>query len=143
MIFAFSSLPDLGRSRGESTAPRVKAHEVIASDSCVPRRSLFTGALGYEVTRSANSAVGATAIMAVLPAHLMRSVAGGYDNESVAVTAIVATFYCWVRSLRTSRSWPFAILCALAYIYMVAAWGGYIFVLNMIGGQIPSEPPFA
>ena len=30
-------------------------------------------------------------------------------------------------------SWPFGILAGLAYINMVAAWGGYIFVLNMIG----------
>lgn len=26
-----------------------------------------------------------------------------------------------------------AIVAGLAYIYMVAAWGGYIFVINMIG----------
>jgi hypothetical protein len=34
-------------------------------------------------------------IMAILPAHLMRSVAGGYDNEAVAVTAITSTFFFW------------------------------------------------
>ena len=99
--------------------------------------SLFTGALGYEVTGSQNAAVTATATMAVLPAHLMRSVAGGYDNESIAVTAIVATFYFWVRSLRSNGSWPSAVLCGFAYMYMVAAWGGYIFVLNMIGVLSP------
>ena len=73
------------------------------------------------------------AIMAILPAHIMRSVAGGYDNESVAVTAIVATFFWWIRSLRTEQSWPFAFAAALSYGYMVAAWGGYTFVLNMVG----------
>ena len=71
--------------------------------------------------------------MAILPAHIMRSVAGGYDNESVAVTAIVATFFWWIRSLRTEQSWPFAFAAALSYGYMVAAWGGYTFVLNMVG----------
>ena len=30
----------------------------------------------------------------------MRSVAGGYDNESVAVSLIILTFLCWVSSLR-------------------------------------------
>jgi len=63
----------------------------------------------------------------------MRSVAGGFDNESIAISAIVATFYLWARSLRTPRSWPFGILAGMSYVYMVAAWGGYVFVLNMIG----------
>jgi len=45
----------------------------------------------------------------------------------------VTTFYLWVRSLRNDASWPYAVLCGISYIYMVAAWGGYVFVLNMIG----------
>jgi dolichyl-diphosphooligosaccharide--protein glycosyltransferase len=64
----------------------------------------FTYLLTYEITFSANTAIVATGIMAILPAHLMRSVAGGYDNESVAVTVIIATFYFWVRSLRNNSS---------------------------------------
>ena len=73
--------------------------------------------------------------MAIVPAHLMRSVGGGYDNESVAITAMVTTFYFWVRSLRADDHYSFlwSILAGLAYFYMVAAWGGYIFVLNMVG----------
>mmetsp|Transcript_50337 Transcript_50337/g.131019 ORF Transcript_50337/g.131019 Transcript_50337/m.131019 type:complete len:775 (-) Transcript_50337:705-3029(-) len=93
----------------------------------------FTGLLCWEATRSANAATAATFFMAVLPAHLMRSVAGGYDNESIAISAIVGTFYFWVRSLRTDGSWPLGVLAGLAYVYMVAAWGGYVFVLNLIG----------
>jgi hypothetical protein len=42
-----------------------------------------------------------TAARLAVPAHLMRSVAGGFDNESIAISAIVATFYLWARSLRT------------------------------------------
>jgi dolichyl-diphosphooligosaccharide---protein glycosyltransferase len=74
-------------------------------------------------------------MMAIVPAHLMRSVGGGYDNESVAMTAMVLTFYCWVRSLRSHDewSWLWAFGTAASYFYMVAAWGGYVFVLNMIG----------
>jgi dolichyl-diphosphooligosaccharide--protein glycosyltransferase len=72
--------------------------------------------------------------MAILPAHLMRSVAGGYDNESIAMTAICMTFYFWLRSIRGGRSWwPWGPIAGLAYIYMVAAWGGYVFVINMVG----------
>jgi len=63
----------------------------------------------------------------------MRSVAGGYDNESVALTAIVMTFYFWLLSLRTPSHWPIGIVTALSYFYMVSAWGAYPFVLNMIG----------
>jgi dolichyl-diphosphooligosaccharide---protein glycosyltransferase len=75
------------------------------------------------------------AMMSIVPAHLMRSMGGGYDNESVAVTAMVTTFYFWVRSLRTTdvHSHWFGICTGVAYFYMVAAWGGYVFVLNMIG----------
>lgn len=82
-------------------------------------------------------AVCAVGFMAVVPAHLMRSVGGGYDNESVAVTAMTLTFYLWMRSLRTGEkySYLFGILAGVAYFYMVAAWGGYIFVLNMIGAH--------
>jgi len=73
--------------------------------------------------------------MAVIPAHLMRSVGGGFDNESVAMSAMTMTFYFWVRSLRTGedKSYLWGVLTGLAYFYMVAAWGGYVFVLNMIG----------
>ena len=44
-----------------------------------------------------------------------------------------ATFYLWSRALRSAAAWPYALLCGVAYAYMVAAWGGYLFVLNMIG----------
>lgn len=80
-------------------------------------------------------AVFTMAMMSILPAHLMRSMGGGYDNESVAMTAMVSTFYFWMRSLRASdpRSHWFGFATAIAYFYMVASWGGYVFVLNMIG----------
>ena len=63
----------------------------------------------------------------------MRSVGGGFDNESVAITALCSTFYFWCRSLRDDSSWVWGVATGLAYINMAAAWGGYIFVLNMIG----------
>merc|ERR550537_2012758 len=63
----------------------------------------------------------------------MRSVAGEFDNEAVAMAAIVSTSWLWVLSVRTPSHWPVGILAGISYIYMVAAWGGYIFVINMIG----------
>ena len=93
----------------------------------------FTMLLGYECTGSMDAAAATALFMAILPAHLMRSVAGGFDNESIAISAIVGTFFFWVRSLRTAYSWPWGLVCGIAYTYMVAAWGGYVFVVNMIG----------
>lgn len=96
--------------------------------------SLLTAALTAEVSGSWNAGVIAAGIMAVIPAHLMRSVAGGFDNECVAVSALCFTFYTWMRALRNdSSAIPFGILSGLAYFYMAAAWGGYVFVLNMVG----------
>jgi dolichyl-diphosphooligosaccharide--protein glycosyltransferase len=52
------------------------------------------------------------------------------------------TFYLWVRSLRadprvkdgrrTFDSIYYGILAGFAYVYMAAAWGGFIFVINLI-----------
>jgi dolichyl-diphosphooligosaccharide--protein glycosyltransferase len=95
--------------------------------------SFFCGLLTFEVSRSVNAGVMATGVMAVIPAHLMRSVGGKFDNEAIAMAAICSTFWLWVRSVRSPSSWPFGIFAGLSYVYMVAAWGGYIFVLNMIG----------
>jgi dolichyl-diphosphooligosaccharide--protein glycosyltransferase len=82
-------------------------------------------------------AVWTALIMSIVPAHLLRSVAGGYDNESVATTAMVVTFAAWTRSLRdTQKEWTtvvWGILTGFAYFYMVAAWGGYVFVINLVG----------
>lgn len=82
-------------------------------------------------------AIFAMGFMSVVPAHLMRSVGGGYDNESVAVTAMTLTFFLWMRSLRNQDkySYLFGLLAGVAYFNMVAAWGGYIFVLNLIGAH--------
>lgn len=94
--------------------------------------TLFLALLTYECTFSSSAAVAAAGIMAVIPAHIMRSVGGGYDNESVAMTAMLMTFYFWCRALRNHDSWKWGILSGIAYTYMVASWGGYIFVLNMV-----------
>lgn len=79
----------------------------------------------------------AAAIMSIVPAHIMRSMGGGFDNESIAVTAMTLTFWLWTRSLRDSIGWleasMFGCLTGVAYFYMVAAWGGYVFVVNLIG----------
>lgn len=63
--------------------------------------------------------------------YISRSVAGSYDNEGVAIFAMNLTFYLFVKAVNTgSLFW--ALNACMAYMYMVFAWGGYIFIINLI-----------
>jgi dolichyl-diphosphooligosaccharide---protein glycosyltransferase len=100
--------------------------------------TILLGLMTYVVSGSKNAGVFASLIMAIVPAHLMRSIGGGFDNESVAVSCLCLTFLMWVYSLYGKNkdddkmTWK-GILVGLAYVCMVASWGGFVFVLNMIG----------
>jgi dolichyl-diphosphooligosaccharide--protein glycosyltransferase len=94
--------------------------------------TFFTFMLATELSGSTTAGLFAAFIMSIIPAHIMRSVAGGWDNEAIAVSAFILVFYLWVRSVRTPRSWPFGILCGITYGYAAAVWGGYIFVNNLL-----------
>ncbi|XP_057859934.2 dolichyl-diphosphooligosaccharide--protein glycosyltransferase subunit STT3B [Cryptomeria japonica] len=73
----------------------------------------------------------AAALIAICPGYISRSVAGSYDNEGVAIFALLLTFYLFVKAVNTgSLAWSVA--SAFAYFYMVSAWGGYIFIINLI-----------
>lgn len=89
--------------------------------------------LTVEISESNTAGVVAAFIMSIIPAHIMRSVGGGYDNEAVAVSAFTLVLWLWCRSLRTRRSWPVAVVAGLAYVMAAASWGGYIFVNNIVG----------
>mmetsp|Transcript_121783 Transcript_121783/g.190232 ORF Transcript_121783/g.190232 Transcript_121783/m.190232 type:complete len:756 (+) Transcript_121783:1-2268(+) len=89
--------------------------------------------LTSEVSGSTGAGLVAAFVMSTIPAHMMRSYAGEFDNECVAVSTFVLTFWLWCRALRTTRSWPIAILGGFAYTYAVCTWGGYIFVINLVG----------
>jgi len=73
----------------------------------------------------------AAAFMSVAPGYISRSVAGSFDNEAVAIFALVFCFYLWVKAVNTG-SMLWAAAAALGYFNMVAAWGGYIFIINII-----------
>ena len=72
------------------------------------------------------------------PATLRAQVGGGFDNESVAIPAMCATFYFWCRAMRppadggAAAALLSATAAALSYAYMAAAWGGYVFVANVV-----------
>mmetsp|Transcript_52508 Transcript_52508/g.94171 ORF Transcript_52508/g.94171 Transcript_52508/m.94171 type:complete len:840 (-) Transcript_52508:53-2572(-) len=95
--------------------------------------TLFIALLTAEVSESTGAGVISAFVMAGIPAHLMRSMAGEFDNEAVAMTTFCATFWLWCRALRTPTSWYWGALAGLTYITAVATWGGYIFVNNLIG----------
>ncbi len=61
------------------------------------------------------------------PRYISRSVAGSYDNEAIAIFLLMMTFYLWIKALKDgSALWGVA--TALFYFYLVAAWGGYVFI---------------
>ncbi len=62
---------------------------------------------------------------------MSRSVAGSYDNEAVAIWALTNTFFLWIRAVNTG-SVIWSVACTLQYFYMVSAWGGYSFIINLI-----------
>lgn len=87
--------------------------------------------LTKEVTKRTSAGLMTAAFVGIVPSYISRSVGGSYDNEGVAIFALIFVFYLWIKSVHTgSMFW--AASCALAYFYMVAAWGGYVFIINMI-----------
>lgn len=106
-------------------------------DVCVltaPIFSAFTALSAYCLTREASddaAGIVAAAIVSIVPGYISRSVAGSYDNEGVAITAMVFCFFLWTKSVNTgSLFWSG--MTVLSYLYMVACWGGYIFLINLI-----------
>lgn len=87
--------------------------------------------LTTEVTKRSSAGLLAAAFTAVVPSYISRSVGGSYDNEGVAIFALIFCFYLWIKAVNTG-SMMWACFCALSYYYMVAAWGGYVFIINII-----------
>lgn len=73
----------------------------------------------------------AAAFMAIVPGYISRSVAGSYDNEAIAITLLMVTFMFWIKAQKTG-SILHSTAAALFYFYMVSAWGGYVFITNLI-----------
>ncbi|PVU89651.1 hypothetical protein BB561_005245 [Smittium simulii] len=106
-------------------------------DVCVflaPVFSSLTAIATYLITNEVQDSIAglfAAAFMGVAPGYISRSVAGSYDNEGIAIFLLVFTFYLWLKSVRTGSMF-YSCMTALFYFYMVSAWGGYVFIINMI-----------
>lgn len=102
---------------------------------CAPVFAGFTAVSTYKLTKESTNKIEAGLLaaffMATVPSYISRSVAGAYDNEAIAIWALVHTFYLWVKAVNTG-SVMWSVACALQYFYMVLAWGGYSFIINLI-----------
>uniref|UniRef100_A0A1I7VVB0 dolichyl-diphosphooligosaccharide--protein glycotransferase n=1 Tax=Loa loa TaxID=7209 RepID=A0A1I7VVB0_LOALO len=106
-------------------------------DVCVflaPTFSGLTAIATYFLTKelwTPGAGLFAACFIAISPGYTSRSVAGSYDNEGIAIFALQFTYFLWVRSVKTGSVF-WATLTALSYFYMVSAWGGYVFIINLI-----------
>ncbi|BGP15815.1 hypothetical protein JCM10213_005702 [Rhodosporidiobolus nylandii] len=90
----------------------------------------FAKEVGKEGSRE-STGLWAALFIAIAPGYISRSVAGSYDNEAIAIFILMITFYLWIKTVKTG-SVLWAGVTALFYFYMVAAWGGYAFITNML-----------
>uniref|UniRef100_A0A8C2C7H9 Dolichyl-diphosphooligosaccharide--protein glycosyltransferase subunit STT3B n=1 Tax=Cyprinus carpio TaxID=7962 RepID=A0A8C2C7H9_CYPCA len=106
-------------------------------DVCVFLAPVFSGLTAvstFLLTRELwNQGAGllAACFIAIVPGYISRSVAGSFDNEGIAIFALQFTYYLWVKSVKTGSVF-WTIGCCLSYFYMVSAWGGYVFIINLI-----------
>ncbi|KAG2279949.1 hypothetical protein Bca4012_048188 [Brassica carinata] len=96
-----------------------------------PVFSAFASWATYLLTKGSGAGLTAAALLAMVPSYISRSVAGSYDNEAVAIFALIFTFYLYIKTLNTGSLF-YATLNAIAYFYMVCSWGGYTFIINLI-----------
>eukprot|EP00201_Polytomella_parva_P016977 CAMPEP_0175052352 /NCGR_PEP_ID=MMETSP0052_2-20121109/8314_1 /TAXON_ID=51329 ORGANISM="Polytomella parva, Strain SAG 63-3" /NCGR_SAMPLE_ID=MMETSP0052_2 /ASSEMBLY_ACC=CAM_ASM_000194 /LENGTH=334 /DNA_ID=CAMNT_0016316751 /DNA_START=337 /DNA_END=1337 /DNA_ORIENTATION=- len=110
---------------------------IHVQEVCVFTAPLFSALCAlacYGLVRQArgpSAALLAALFMGTVPTYMSRSVGGSYDNEGVAIFALVNCFYRFVKAVNTGTLLDAMFLC-LAYLYMVMSWGGYSFVINLI-----------
>ncbi|KAF2285232.1 hypothetical protein GH714_039062 [Hevea brasiliensis] len=89
----------------------IRLFSVIKYESVIHE---FDPYFNYRVTqevKGAGAGLTAAALLAMVPSYISRSVAGSYDNEAVAIFALIFTFYLYIK---------------------VCSWGGYTFIINLI-----------
>lgn len=104
---------------------------------CVLLAPMFSGLTAFATylltkeLKDSSAGLLAAIFMGIAPGYISRSVAGSYDNEAIAIFLLMFTFYLWIKALKLgSALWASG--AAFFYFYMVAAWGGYVFIINII-----------
>lgn len=100
-----------------------------------PVFAAFTSIAAYlmtnVITKRTEAGLFSALFVAIVPSYMSRSVAGSYDNEGVSIFALVFTFYMYLKAADTgSLLWSCG--ASFAFFYMVSAWGGYAFIINII-----------
>ena len=104
---------------------------VLLAPACSGLTAFASYLLTSEMAASPSAGLLAAVFMGIAPGYISRSVAGSYDNEAIAIFLLVFTFYLWIKSIKNgSAMW--GALTALFYGYMVSAWGGYVFITNLL-----------
>ncbi|CDR38834.1 CYFA0S02e06656g1_1 [Cyberlindnera fabianii] len=104
---------------------------------CVMLAPAFSGVTAYFTylftaeIKDKSAGLLAAAFMGIAPGYISRSVAGSYDNEAIAITLLMAAFYFWIKASKEGSVF-WASWAAGFYFYMVSAWGGYVFITNLI-----------
>ncbi|KAK9727769.1 oligosaccharyl transferase stt3 subunit [Basidiobolus ranarum] len=104
---------------------------------CVFLAPVFSALTSFSVylltkeVKDSSAGLLAAAFIAVAPGYISRSVAGSYDNEGIAIFLLMFTYYLWLKSVKLGSA-LYGVITALFYFYMVSAWGGYVFIINLI-----------
>ncbi|ORX62087.1 STT3 subunit of Oligosaccharyl transferase [Hesseltinella vesiculosa] len=104
---------------------------------CVLLAPLFSGATAFATylltkeLKDSSAGLLAAVFMGLAPGYISRSVAGSYDNEAIAIFLLMFTFCLWIKALKLGSA-LYGAIAAFFYFYMVAAWGGYVFIINLI-----------
>lgn len=105
---------------------------------CVLLAPAFSGLTAFatylltnEMVTSPSAGLLAAMFMGIAPGYISRSVAGSYDNEAIAIFLLVFTFFLWIKAVKNGSIF-WGALTALFYGYMVSAWGGYVFITNLL-----------
>lgn len=105
--------------------------------SCIivsPLWASMTVLVTYFMTKSVwnkTAALIAALFVSIIPGYMSRSVSGSFDNECISIFALLFVFYFWIEAVKRGSMWQ-SLLCSLAYFYMASAWGGYVFIINLI-----------
>lgn len=104
---------------------------VLLAPACSGLTAFAAYLLTSEVSDSPSAGLLSAIFMGIAPGYISRSVAGSYDNEAIAIFLLVFTFYLWIKAVKEG-SIMWGALTALFYGYMVSAWGGYVFITNLL-----------
>ncbi|KAL8430707.1 hypothetical protein Efla_007573 [Eimeria flavescens] len=93
--------------------------------------ALVAHAFVKHATGSRVAGLFASFFVGISPAYIRNSLVGSYDNECVAIFAMLTGFCMWTRAIQKGAMLP-ALMAAIPSAYMVTSWGGYVFLLNAI-----------